>query len=196
MGAKQGLEALAPLAASFAADPNLKSIVHFLLCGSGAFRPQLEALLAHQSNVTFLPLQPKERLNDLLNTADIHLLPQRRGAADLVMPSKLTGMLASGRPILATADPGTQVAQVVQDCGLVVAPEDPTALLAAAHWLIADSSLRARLGVAARSYATQYLGKEQVLLRFEQDLATLVDHSLARVRTSRVFPTYFGSNEV
>jgi len=196
MGAKQGLEVLAPLVAFFASDPEFKGTVHFLLCGGGAFRPQLEALLAHHSNVTLLPLQPKERLHDLLNTADIHLLPQRRGVADLVMPSKLTGMLASGRPILATADPGTQVAHVVEGCGLVVAPEDPAALQAAARRLIADPSLRARLGVAARSYATQYLGKEQLLLCFEQELLALVGRSPVPVRTSRVLPTYFGSNEV
>jgi len=52
-------------------------------------------------NVIWIPLQPLERLNDLLNMADIHLLPQRSGAADLLMPSKLTGMLSSGRPVVA-----------------------------------------------------------------------------------------------
>ena len=43
----------------------------------------------------------------LLGMADIHLLPQRADAADLVMPSKLIGMFASGRPVLATAHLGT-----------------------------------------------------------------------------------------
>ena len=60
-----------------------------------------------------LPLQPADRLNELLNLADIHLLPQRADAADLVMPSKLTGMMASGRAVLATASPGTQLATVI-----------------------------------------------------------------------------------
>ncbi len=179
MGAKQGLELLAPLAAAFApggayADPR----VHFLFCGDGAFRPQLEALVAHRPNVTLLPLQPLSRLNDLLNAADIHLLPQRAGAADLVMPSKLTGMLSSGRPVIATADPGTQVAHVVggngliphEPCGLVVPAEDPAALHAATARLIADAPLRSSLGTAARSYAVQHLGKQQVLEAFESHL--------------------------
>ncbi|HWZ51456.1 MAG TPA: glycosyltransferase WbuB [Granulicella sp.] len=169
MGAKQGLEMLAPLAESFADNPR----IHFLFCGDGAFRPQLEAMVAHRPNVTLLPLQPLDRLNDLLNAADIHLLPQRRGAADLVMPSKLTGMLSSGRPIIATADPGTQVAHVVEGCGLVVPAEDPAALHEAVCRLIADPALRASLGAEARNYAVQHLGKEQVLLRFEQELLAL-----------------------
>jgi colanic acid biosynthesis glycosyl transferase WcaI len=198
MGTKQGLEALVPLLAALvptpSADPLLATpipglepfpkpaptaTIHLLLCGSGAFRPQLESLLAHHPNVTFLPLQPEHRLNALLNTADIHLLPQRRGAADLVMPSKLTGMLASGRPILATADPDTEVADVVRSCGLVVPPGDPAALAAAALRLIADPTLRARLGAAARAYALEHLAKHRILIRFEQDLLSLVSQSSA-----------------
>ena len=98
MGAKQGLEVLAPLAESFEHDWR----VHFVFCGDGAFRPQLEKLVARRKNVTMLPLQSTDRLNDLLNAADIHLLPQSKGAADLVMPSKLNGILSSGRPVIAT----------------------------------------------------------------------------------------------
>jgi colanic acid biosynthesis glycosyl transferase WcaI len=176
MGAKQGLELLAPLAQTFEDDPR----VHFVFCGDGAFRPQLEALVGHHPNVTLLPLQPLARLNDLLNAADIHLLPQRAGAADLVMPSKLTGMLSSGRPVIATADPGTQVAHVVsghtpeEACGLVVAAEDPAALHAAVQQLIDDKPLRQQLGAAARRYAVEHLGKQQVLEQFEQNLQQLV----------------------
>jgi colanic acid biosynthesis glycosyl transferase WcaI len=176
MGAKQGLELLAPLAESFEQD----SRVHFVFCGDGAFRPTLETLVANRPNVTLLPLQPFERLNDLLNAADIHLLPQRAGAADLVMPSKLTGMLSSGRPVIATADEGTQVARVVsgespeEACGLVVPAEDPAALHAEVERLIADPGLRARLGANARQYAVQHLGRQQVLEQFERDVEDLV----------------------
>ncbi len=169
MGAKQGLELLAPLALTFEDNPR----VHFVFCGDGAFRPQLEALVSHHANVTLLPLQPFARLNDLLNAADIHLLPQRAGAADLVMPSKLTGMLSSGRPVIATADPGTQVAHVVEGCGLVVPAEDAPALHAAVQQLIDDEPLRRQLGAAARRYAVEHLGKQQVLEQFERDLQAL-----------------------
>lgn len=176
MGAKQGLELLAPLAASFEENPK----VHFIFCGDGAFRPTLESLVGDRPNVSLLPLQPLERLNDLLNAADIHLLPQRAGAADLVMPSKLTGMLSSGRPVIATADPGTQVARVVgggapeEACGLVVPAEDPDALYRSVERLVGDSALRTRLGKNARRYAVQHLGREQVLEQFENDARCLI----------------------
>lgn len=176
MGAKEGLELLAPLAATFENDPD----VPFVFSGDGAFRPTLESLVRDHSNVTLLPLQPLERRNDLLNAADIHLLPQRAGAADLVMPSKLTGSLSSGRPVIATADPGTQVARVVAGDetqpanGLVVPAEDQVALHAAVGCLIRDQGLRRQLGANARRYAVRHLGKQQVLEQFERDVASLV----------------------
>ncbi|WP_263375556.1 glycosyltransferase WbuB [Granulicella aggregans] len=170
MGAKQGLEVLAPLAESFAHD----SRVHFVFCGDGAFRPHLEKLVARRKNVTMLPLQSTDRLNDLLNAADIHLLPQSKGAADLVMPSKLNGILSSGRPVIATADEGTQLARVVEGRGLLVPASDAAALYAAARQLIESPELRMRLGMAAREYAVKNLSKEHVLRRFEKDMITLV----------------------
>jgi colanic acid biosynthesis glycosyl transferase WcaI len=170
MGAKQGLEVLAPLAESFAQD----SRVHFVFCGDGAFRPHLERLVARRKNVTMLPLQSTDRLNDLLNAADIHLLPQSKGAADLVMPSKLSGILSSGRPVIVTADEGTQLARVVEGRGLLVPPSDPAALYAAALRLIESAELRMQLGLAAREYAVKNLSKEHVLRRFEKDMITLV----------------------
>jgi colanic acid biosynthesis glycosyl transferase WcaI len=170
MGAKQGLELLGPLAEHFLADAR----VHFIFCGDGAFRPRLETMAAGMTNVTLLSLQPFERLNDLLNAADVHLLPQRAGAADLVMPSRLTGMLSSGRPVIATADAGTQVAVVVEGRGLVVPAENAEALYAAVARLVDDAGLRAELGAAAREYAVEHLGKQQVLERFEAELLDLV----------------------
>jgi colanic acid biosynthesis glycosyl transferase WcaI len=173
MGAKQGLELLAPLAESFADDPR----VHFIFCGDGAFRKRLEDLVAHRPNVTLLPLQPLDRLNCLLNTADIHLLPQRASAADLVMPSRLSAMLSSGRPVIATAHPGTQVAQVVEGRGLAIPAEDAAALHAAVLQLVEDKELRLHLGREAREYAVEHMGKQQILEQFERDLQALVDTS-------------------
>jgi colanic acid biosynthesis glycosyl transferase WcaI len=171
MGAKQGLELLAPLAESFAGHPK----IHFVFCGDGAFRARFEALVSHLPNVTMLPLQPFDRLNDLLNAADVHLLPQRASAADLVMPSRLSAMFASGRPVIATAHPGTQVAQTVAGRGLAIPAEDATALRTAVLLLAEDGDLRLRLGRAAREYAIEHLGKEQILQQFERDLQSLVD---------------------
>ena len=90
------------------------------------------------------------------------------------MPSKLTGMLASARAVVATAKPGTELASVVQSCGLVVPPEDPAALAQVIHALAADPALRQRLGAAGFAYAQTHLDQEAVLQRFEADLINLL----------------------
>src|SRR6185437_11583549 len=145
--------------------------MRFVFCGDGAYREQLERGVAGLANITFLPLQPVERLNELLNLADIHLLPQRAGAADLVMPSKLTGMLASGRAVIATAAAGTQIASAVEGHGMVVAPGDVEAMAQAALLLAENAALRNRMGDAARGFAVRELARDPVLLRFEAALA-------------------------
>lgn len=170
LGMKQGLELLPELAQRLASDEHL----HFLFCGDGAFRPQLEALVDGLPNVTLLPLQPLTRLNELLNAADIHLLPQRSDAADLVMPSKLTGMLASGRPVIATAARGTQVAIAIEGCGVAVEPGDTDGVIRAIRHLAASPELRRAMGKAARKHAIDYMSKDAVLESFDAQLRATV----------------------
>ena len=166
MARKQGLEVLAEAACRLAGHEALR----FVFCGEGPGKPALGDLTGGLANVMWIPLQPLAQLNDLLNLADIHLLPQRADAADLVMPSKLTGMLASGRPVVATARPGTQLAQVVKGRGIVVEPGDASAFAGALKELAEDHALREQWGRNAREYAISELKKESILSRLEQEL--------------------------
>jgi colanic acid biosynthesis glycosyl transferase WcaI len=170
MGEKQGLEIVLEAARTLEAEPALR----FVMCGQGAAYGRLRKLGEGLKNVLWIPLQPAERLNELLNLADLHLLPQRADAADLVMPSKLTGIFASARPVVATATEGTEVWQVVQGRGLTVEPGNGGAFAAAICSLAKDPARRQALGAAARVYAVEHLDKETVLNRFERELLTLV----------------------
>lgn len=170
MGEKQGLEIVVE-AARILGDSRS---IFFIMCGEGSARSRLQSMGSTIQNLEFLPLQPISRLNDLLNLADIHLLPQRGDVADLVMPSKLTGMLASGRPVIATAAPGTQVAMVVEQCGLVVPPGNPEALANAVLILANDKRIRNEMGEKSRAYAEANLDRDAILARFESELQALV----------------------
>lgn len=168
MGEKQGVETLAETAAALRGTP-----VHLLLAGAGAARLRLEAVTSGMAQVHWLPVQPAGRLNDLLNAADIHLLPQRADAADLVMPSKLAFMLASGRPVVAGAAAGTAVARAVEGAGLVVPPGDGAAMAAAVEALAGDPARRLGLGEAARARALADWDREAILGRFDEALSNL-----------------------
>src|SRR5690606_36531152 len=104
------------------------------------------------------------------------LLPQRADAADLVMPSKLGGMLATGRPVVAGAHAGTQVAMAVADCGIVVPPDDGAAMAAALQLLAVDSARRAQLGAVARQKALAEWDRDGILGRLEGILKSKIYH--------------------
>jgi len=169
MGEKQGLEFVLEAARHLAGEADIR----FVLCGDGAARTRLQQRYAGLPNVLWLPLQPLRSLNDLLNMANIHLLPQRSGAEDLVMPSKLTGMLASGRPVVAMANQGTQIAQVVQGCGILVEPESIEPFANAILHLARDAATCASLGAHARAYALEHLDRDRVMHEFEGQLKKL-----------------------
>jgi colanic acid biosynthesis glycosyl transferase WcaI len=169
MGEKQGLETLIDAARHLRGEARIQ----FVLCGEGAVRAQLEKDAQDLDNVTFLPLQPLERLNDFFNMADVHLLPQRADAADLMMPSKLGGMLASGRPVIAGALPGTEVAQAVEGAGIVVPPDDGEAFAVALRELADAQGRRAALGRAARQRALDFWDRDKILNACERRLIEL-----------------------
>lgn len=169
MGEKQGLELIVRVMERMHGE----SGVRFVMCGRGAVYPQLQEQTRDFPNVLWLSPQPYERLNELLNLGDIHLLPQRADAADLVMPSKLTGIFASGRPVVATAHPGTQVAEAVEGRGRVVGPDDVEAFAGAILELAGSAELRATLGKEARSYAVDHLDRDVILGNVEKELERL-----------------------
>ncbi|SDI48737.1 glycosyltransferase WbuB [Variovorax sp. OV700] len=166
LGTKQGIELLADAARQLSTAGH----IHFVLCGNGPSREALKTACANLDRVHFLDLQPAERLNELLGMADIHVLPQRADAADLVMPSKLGGMLASGKAVIVTAHEGTELSNVVAGRGLVVAPGDPDALSDAIARLAASRPQREAMGAAGRSFAETELDRNAILLRLEKEL--------------------------
>jgi colanic acid biosynthesis glycosyl transferase WcaI len=167
MGQKQGLSGLVEVARHL--ESGEKDIL-FVFCGAGSMLETIKADCAALTNVRFIPLQPLDKLNSLLNMADLHVLPQSENVADLVLPSKLSGMLASGRPVVATAKEGTQLYEIVSQVGIVVPPGDPLALSQAVREVAANSSLRAESGEASRKCAEMQFSKKKILFEFEGHL--------------------------
>jgi len=126
IGAKQGLKVLLEAAVRLKNETN----VHFVIAGEGPAKQGLEREYGDLASVRFLPFQPYERLNEFLNMADLHALPQDKGAADLVLPSKVGGMLASGKPIIFTAEEGTELADFLMGKATRVDPGCPESLAA------------------------------------------------------------------
>jgi colanic acid biosynthesis glycosyl transferase WcaI len=169
LGAKQGLGLLLDAADRLQANHQLV----FVLCGNGSFRSELERSASGLQNLMLLDLQPLDQLNLLLNAADIHILPQQAGAADLVMPSKLLGMLASGRAVIATANPGTELADVVGQVGIVTPPGDADAMVKAILQLAESPELRQQMGKNSLEMVKSKWGQEKVFGIFQNQLKNL-----------------------
>lgn len=170
LGEKQGIEIIINAAKKLQEHRRIQ----FLICGDGPAKEKLINLSNGLANVHFIEFQPIESLNDLLNSADIHILPQKANAADLVMPSKLTGMLASGKVIIATANEGTQIHRVLKDCGIRIEPENANRLCKAILMLSRDRKKRIRLGLKARKYAETNLSIKNIIDNLEEELILLV----------------------
>jgi len=168
MGAKQGLDTL--LAAARLLEKDGPQSPLFVFAGEGHARKKLETDASSLSNVLFMPVVPEELYNEFLNLADIHLLPQKTEAADLVLPSKLCAMLATGRTVIATVPPDTQIARIIGPAGLIVPPEDPAALTGAIRELAGDAARRKIMGNAALAIARKTFEIENVLGRIEKRL--------------------------
>lgn len=168
IGEKQGLDAILKLAKTLKQESNLK----FVICGSGPYKVQLQQLKEREQldNVIFLPLQPFDKLNAFLNMADLHLVLQKANAADLVMPSKLTAILAVGGVAIITAGPGSSLFDVVSlhHMGILIEADNNEALTGSIEKALQNSNLE--INNNARAYAQQYLSIDEIFRKFSLEL--------------------------
>ncbi|HAT1569412.1 TPA: colanic acid biosynthesis fucosyltransferase WcaI [Kluyvera cryocrescens] len=166
IGEKQGLESVID-----AADQLREQPWRFVIVGQGGGKARLEKLAAERGleNVKFLPLQSYEDLPALLAIGDCHLVIQKRGAADAVLPSKLTNILAVGGNAVITAEADTELGQLCQDnpgIAVCVTPESVPALVEG----IEQALMMPKQNAVARDWAERALDKEHVLNQFIADI--------------------------
>src|SRR3546814_840142 len=164
---KQGIETVLDAARELHHRKDLT----FVICGNGPTRNELEVLANDLENVKFQDLQPADQLNDLLNLATVHLLPQKLEAADLVLPSKLANMLASGRPVVAGVQAGRGLAREVEGAGLICEPEDGKSMAAAIERLIDERELYESTSAAARKMAEARWSCDAIIAAAELEIS-------------------------
>ena len=157
------LETLLEAAVQVRHVPNIE----FLIVGDGVMRPRLmeKAASLGLSNVRFLPFQPYESLPWLRATCDVQVALYRQGSARYSMPSKVYEIMASGQPLLVSADVTSDVWRLVEDagCGICVEPNDADKLAASILRLYADPALRVAMGQRGREQAEQHYSREAVV---------------------------------
>jgi colanic acid biosynthesis glycosyl transferase WcaI len=171
MGAKQGLEIVIDAAERFVDRVNVK----FVMVGVGAHVDTLKELAVAKGlkNVDFKPLQAWEVVPAMLAMADVHLVVQKKGAADAVLPSKLTNILSAGGFGVVTAERDTELGRLAVEYPGIYTCVDPENLNAFCDGLTAELQRSSGINMVARSYAEQNLDKNAILSRFRQELVNL-----------------------
>jgi glycosyltransferase involved in cell wall biosynthesis len=132
--------------------------VGLMFVGDGAQRAEIEAAATGAGNIRFLDLFPASKIPSVLAAADAHVITVKRGLEGVVVPSKMYGILAAGKPIVALAAKETDVVSLGVQRGFAVAadPDKPEELVAAVRELIFDRNKLRSLGEAARAAAPDY----------------------------------------
>lgn len=177
MGLKQGLEVLVDAA-------RIAPGIRIVLMGDGNQREALLARAAGLPNLDFLPAAGPDEFTDVLAAADVLAVTQRASVLDMSVPSKLTSYFVSGRPVVASVADEGGTAQEVQrsGAGLLVAPEDPAAVLAAVRKLVEHPAAADELGANGPRYVARHLGREAGLARFDALLTEVLQDAQGRPR--------------
>jgi len=149
------------------------------LVGTGKARPLLEQLVGHLglTNVEFYPPVPLQGLPVLLRKGDIHFVSQRAGTQGLIVPSKIYGILAIGRPTVFIGPKDSEVASIIRESrsGIIVRPGDVHGTAKATLELALDRELRITMGMRARKYYQQHLGQDKSVARIVRAIEAVVE---------------------
>ena len=172
MGLTQGLDQLIT-ATTLPAWPDDAVL---LLVGDGADRSRLAGMMASQAGdrVRLLPYQPRDRLGDCLGAADLHVVSMHPAITGCLCPSKLYGILAAGRPVLAIAPPGTDLAETIDrhELGWSVPPRSPPAIAAAVADAASQPTRRRAIGSRARQLALTHFDQPFVIGQLIEAITT------------------------
>ncbi|MEA2406361.1 MAG: colanic acid biosynthesis glycosyl transferase WcaI [Thermoleophilaceae bacterium] len=173
VGHAQNLDSLVR-AATFLRDVDDLTIA---IVGDGARRLELGNLaeLLETDQVAFLPYQPRGLLPQSLSAANVHVVGLARGLSGYVVPSRLYGILAVGRPVIVAADADSETAQVVQEVGAgVVVPPGRPELLARAIRRAYDGELDLdEMGARGREYVLREADRSVAVGRYRALLLEL-----------------------
>jgi len=151
--------------------------VSLVFVGDGAQRAQLEREAAGAANIRFLPFFPASKVPSVLAAGDLHVITVKRGLEGVVVPSKLYGILAAGRPILVVASRETDAASLGARRGFGVSadPDEPEEMVAVVRTLLQEPARLQSMAAAARGAAHDYSRVNEII-----NFITTIEESVSR----------------
>lgn len=171
IGEKQDWKLFLEVAEHFRHDTRIE----FIVVGDGATRKSLERRISGMQRVHLYHPVPMEQLNDLLCSANLHILFQKSDVMDTVMPSKILGMMASTIPCLVTGNPGSEIERIFRECGegTFISSDHKENVIAEIQSLLVSRERDKRRHPRSREYVCKWFGREHVLNTFLLQLDSL-----------------------
>jgi colanic acid biosynthesis glycosyl transferase WcaI len=173
LGHSQGLEQIVEAADLLANQRDIR----FVFVGEGPSRENLVALVQEKrlTNISFISFQRREILPEVLATADLSLVSLQAGFGDGSLPSKTFSILASGRPILAIADPGSQLEKLIElsQAGRFILSGKSVLIRDTILDLYNNPSMRQKMGESGREFACQHHNRRVIARKFEKILLNI-----------------------
>jgi glycosyltransferase involved in cell wall biosynthesis len=164
-------------AASLAGDG-----IGLVFVGDGAQRQRLEAAAANIPNVRFLPFFPANQISSVLAAADAHIITIKRGLEGVVVPSKMYGILAAGKPIVAVAPRECDVVSIGETKGFSISagPDDPAGFAQLVRHLSQNPAKLEEMSKAAFASAPDYERSAELrkLLNILEEAVTRGPHQI------------------
>ena len=179
-----GDEAVVMYAGNVGYSQSLELLIHaaqelpdvvFVINGDGSARQELEQKACGMTNIKFSGYQPRERVPEVLATADIHVVPLRSGLGAVSVPSKTYSILAAARPLVAAIDAGTEVTRIVESsgAGVCVPPDSPQEFTEAIAQLVSDREKARLSGEQGRKWVETHVSPSAVAHSYIEVIASL-----------------------
>jgi glycosyltransferase involved in cell wall biosynthesis len=148
--------------------------INFVFAGDGGKKREIQEMASSMNleNVIFIPFQPMERLAESLSMADISLMgiyPKNEG---VIMPSKLYGLLAIGKPIICVSDSNSEVVEILGEAGagLYSAIDDPKELAQKIAELVDNPEKANKMGLNGRRYFFEHFERKNLTAKWKEIL--------------------------
>jgi len=152
--------------------------VEFIVIGGGIRKNELldEFSVEDQKNIKIFPFQPNEIFNDFISASHVHLVTLKKDLEGMAVPSKIYGILAAGRPVIAMVPEHSEIAYIVKEenCGFVINPADLTGLINAIQILKSDENLTRKFGENSRKAFEKKYTTRIIAERYKTVLKQLV----------------------
>lgn len=163
--------------------------VVFVFVGDGTVKNEIEKYSIENKleNVKFIPYQPKEDLNYSLNSADIHWVVNAKGIKGVSVPSKLYGVMASGKPIIGVLDKGSEARLIIEECncGICIEPGNYEEVYEKINYILENKQSIKSLGINGRVYLERNITKEVAINKYKTNILEIDKSDLDIVKNQK-----------